>query len=121
MDFLVSTQTGIKFDILQAVTSCFHIASEIQNCFTEKAHMEEVRPLFIWQVKVFLAGVHNIPLPHIWLLRAIFCHICAENCSPFSPLKSLVPEALHFIETIQANPFTKLFSSADDGPLMKEA
>lgn len=47
MDFLVSTQTGIKFDTLQAVTSRFHIASAIQTYFTEKAHMEGVRPLFI--------------------------------------------------------------------------
>lgn len=55
MGFLLSTQTGIKFGILQAVTSHFHIASEIPTCFTEKAHTEGVRPLFIWQVKVFLA------------------------------------------------------------------
>lgn len=47
MDFLMSTQTGIKFDILEAITLHFHTASAIQTCFTEKAHMEGVRPLFI--------------------------------------------------------------------------
>lgn len=40
MDFLVSSQTDINFDILQAVTSHFHIASTVSTILTKDTQKE---------------------------------------------------------------------------------